>query len=97
MIVIRFLAYLLIFAGVGILGHAVVGMLQNGTFEPVLFAQVWLWIDQSAQLGASHFLERTFGVEFHHSVLIPYFWGAAAYAVFLMPGILLWMVSRPRY
>lgn len=97
MIVFRFLAYLLLLAGIGMLGHGVVGLLQNGTFEPAVFAQLWLWIDQSAQLGAAHFLEQTFGADFHHSILIPYFWGAAAYAVFLVPGILLWMVSRPRY
>ncbi len=96
MIVFRFLAYLLILAGIGILGHGIVGMLENGGFEPVPFARLWLGIDQSSFLGANHFLEQNLGTDFHQSVLIPYFWGAAAYAVFLVPGILLWMVSRPR-
>ena len=96
MIVFRFLAYLLILAGIGLLGHGVVGMLQNGTFEPVPFAQMWLWIHKSSMLGTNHFLEQTFGADFHQSFLIPYFWGAAAYAVLLVPGILLWMISRPR-
>ncbi len=96
MIVFRFLAYLLILAGIGILGHGVVGMLENGGFEPVPFAKLWLWIDQSSLLGANHFLEQSLGADIQNSVLVPYFWGAAAYAVFLAPGILLWLVSRPR-
>ena len=48
MIVFRFLAYLLILAGIGILGHGIVGMLENGGFEPVPFARLWLGIDQSS-------------------------------------------------
>lgn len=96
MIVIRILAWLLLLAGIGLFGHAAVELARTGAFEPVLFAQVWLWIDQSAQLGFSHFLERTLGTGFHEAFLIPYFWGGAAYAVFLVPGILLWAVSRPR-
>ena len=97
MIVFRILAWLLLLAGIGILGHAAVELLKTGAFEPVVFAQIWLWIDQSAQLGAAHFLEQTFGADFNQSILIPYLWGASAYAVFLVPGVLLWMVSRPRY
>ena len=97
MIVFRMLAWLLLLAGFGVFGHAAVELLKTDAFDPVVFAQLWLWIDQSAQLGAAHFLERTFGADFHQSILIPYFWGAAAYAVFLVPGVLLWMVSRPRY
>ena len=97
MIVFRFLAYLLILAGIGLLGHGVVGMLQNGTFEPVPFAGLWLWIDQSSLLGANHLLEQTFGADVQHSVLVPYFWGAPAFAVLLVPGVILWLVFRPRY
>ena len=97
MIVFRFLAYLLILAGIGLLGHGVVGMLQNGDFQPVPFAQMWLWIHKSSMLGTNHFLEQTFGADFHQSVLIPYFWSAAAYAVFLVPGVILWLIFRPRY
>ncbi|MCY3828422.1 MAG: hypothetical protein F4114_08840 [Rhodospirillaceae bacterium] len=97
MIVVRMLAWLLLLIGICLFGHAAVELLKSGAFEPVVFAQIWLWIDQSAQLGFSHFLERNLGAGLHHAVLIPYFWGAAAYAVFLVPGALLWMVSRPRY
>ena len=84
MIVVRILAWLLLLAGIGVFGHAAVELLKTGAFEPVVFAQIWLWIDQSAQLGAAHFLEQTFGADFNQSILIPYLWGAAAYAVF--PG-----------
>ena len=96
MIVFRIFAWLLLIIGIGLLGHAAVGLIETGAFAPVVFAQLWLWIDQSSQLGANHFLEQTFGAEFSYSFLVPYFWGAAAYAVFLVPGVLLWMVSRPR-
>ncbi len=97
MIVFRMLAWLLLLFGVGLFGHAAVELLKTGSFEPVVFALFWVWVDQSSQLGVNHFLEGTFGADFHHSILIPYFWGAAAYAVFLIPGVLLWMISRPRY
>jgi len=97
MIVFRILAWLLLLAGIGIFGHAVVELLKTGAFEPVFSAQLWRWVYQSGQLGAAHFLEQTFGARFNQSILIPYFWGAAAYAVFLVPGVLLWMASRPRY
>jgi len=96
MVVIRMLAWLLLLAGIGLFGHAAIELLKTGSFEPVVFALFWVWIDRSSQLGVNHFLEQTFGAEFHQAFLIPYFWGAAAYAVFLVPGILLWMVSRPR-
>ena len=96
MIVFRILAWLLLLAGIGIFGHAAVDLLKTGAFEPVVFAQLWFSIDQSSQLGVNHFLEQTFGADIQQSLLIPYFWGAAAYAVILVPGVLLWMISRPR-
>ena len=98
MIVFRFLAYLLILAGIGLLGHGVVGMLQNGGFEPVPFAQMWLWIRQVLDARHQPFPRaEPSATDFHQSVLIPYFWSAAAYAVFLVPGVILlagWCPAR---
>ena len=98
MILFRLLAWLLILAGIGALGYDVIAMLANGTgtFEPVVFARLWLWIDQSSQLGINHFLEQSLGAGFNQAVLVPYLWGAPAFAVLLVPGILLRLLFRRR-
>jgi len=64
--------------------------------NPVALAQLWAWIDTASQLGTAHFFERTFGSDFHANVLVPYFWGAPAFAVFLILGGLLLLIFRKR-